>query len=259
MFKKLRYYLSDKVQQVEHYRKLPIKQKNSDIYIIEFPKSGITWLSTLIANINLIESHSSQRATFYNIQQLVPDIHMNRNILDAPMWGIPRCRFIKSHFEFCPSYNHVIYLVRNPVSVMSSYYHYNSMLKKFNGTFKEFLNDKRFGLQAWKRHVKSWIFAGDSSQRVHMIRYEDLKENPFEVLKSLYKNLGIKLSERSIDEAIELSSFKNMKLSENFYKSFNPNTSLIFVREGKAKTEIDEPLEQFILDNTKEIRERIGY
>ena len=102
MLKELKYYLSDKIRQVKYYKKLPTKQKNSDIYIVEFPKSGITWFSTLIANINLIESHSIQRATFYNIQQLVPDIHMNRNVLDSPMWETPKCRFIKSHFEFCP-------------------------------------------------------------------------------------------------------------------------------------------------------------
>jgi len=238
---------------------LPNNPSNSDLYIVEFPKGGITWFSTIVANINLLESNSKQRATYYNIQQLIPDIHMNRNILDEPMWSVPKCRFIKSHFEWCPYYNHVIYLVRNPVSVMDSYYHYTTMLNQFNGTFEEFVKDKKFGLETWKNHVNSWILRGDSSQRVHMLKYEDLKEKPLETIQSLYKNLGFEIETEVINTALNLSSFENMKENETHYKKFNPNTSLVFVREGKSKVKIDISVEKYILDNTKEIREKIGY
>ena len=41
----------------QKYNKLyPINPKHDDVYIVEFPRSGITWLSTLIANVNLLAS-----------------------------------------------------------------------------------------------------------------------------------------------------------------------------------------------------------
>jgi hypothetical protein len=259
MINGIKAFAKDKLKQIKYTDYLPTKQKNSDVYIVEFPKGGITWFSTIVANINLIESNSKQRATYFNIQQLIPDIHMNRNILDEPMWDTPKSRFIKSHHEWCPYYNHVIYLVRNPVSVMNSYYHYTTMLNIFNGTFEEFIKDKRFGLETWKCHVESWLLRGESSQRIHMIKYEDLKEKPLDTLKSLYFNLGLKIDDSIILDAIELSNFENMKITENHYKRFNPNSSLVFVREGKSKVEIDKKVEKHILDNTVEIREKLGY
>lgn len=259
MIKEFKNFVKEQVTQIKYYRHLPSKQKNSDIYIVEYPKGGITWFSTIVANINLIESNNKQRATYYNIQQLIPDIHMNRNILDEPMWDIPRCRFIKSHHEWCPYYNHIIYLVRNPVSVMNSYFHYTTMLNQFTGTFEEFVKDKNFGLEAWKSHVESWLLRGDSSQRVHMLKYEDLQENPNKTMKNLYKNLGFIIQDDIINKAIELSSFGSMKQDESHYKMYNPNTSLVFVREGKSKVEINKNIEQYILDNTKDIRKMIGY
>lgn len=259
MIEELFFYAKDKLKQLKYYRYLPVKPKNSDIYLVEFPKSGITWLSTIIANINLIESNSKQRATYYNIQQLIPDIHMNRNILDEPMWSIPSCRFIKSHYEWCPFYNYVVYLVRNPVSVMNSYYHYTKMLNQFRGGLEEFVKDRRYGIEAWKSHVHSWLLRGDSSQRVHMVKYEDLKKNPVDTIQSLYNNFGIEIEAETVNVSVELSSFEKMQQSEGRYRKFNPNASLVFVREGKVKSEIDINVERYILDNTKEIREQIGY
>lgn len=252
-------FLKGKFREIKYYKYLPNKQKNSDIYLVEFPKSGITWFSTIIANINLLESSSKQKATYYNIQQLIPDIHMNRDILDEPIWDFPKCRFIKSHHKWCPFYNHVIYLVRNPVSVMNSYYRYATTLNQFQGTFEEFVKNANLGLEHWKSHVNSWLIRGDSSQRIHLIKYEELIENPELALNRLYSNLGFNISMGTINTAIELSDFDSMKASETLYKEYNPNTSLDFVREGKPKVVVDKAVEKYILENTVEIRKVIGY
>lgn len=238
---------------------LPSNQQNSDLYIVEFPKSGITWFSTLVSNVNLIMSGSSQRASYYNIQQLVPDIHMGRELMESPIWTVPKCRFIKSHAMYCPYYQHVIYLVRNPVSVMKSYYHYKKMLGHFEKTFEAFVIDERYGLERWKQHVASWLFRGDSAQRIHLVKYEDLIGKPRETIKELYANLGFDLDDETIDNAIELSNFEHMKESENHYKKYNPNTSLVFVRDGKAQAEVDEEVRTKILSSTDAIREKLGY
>jgi hypothetical protein len=185
---------------------------------------------------------------------------MNRNISDQPIWDIPKYRFIKSHFEYCPYYNQVIYLVRNPLDVMNSYFYYLSMLNIFKGTYEEFVKSSDFGISNWIKHVYSWLFRGDSSQRVHVIKYEELKENSFFTIQELYFNLGIKIDEKSIHEALDLGHFKNMKDSENLYKRHNPNTSLVFVREGNIGTNTaDKGVEEYILSETKHIRDKLDY
>ncbi|MBV1951856.1 MAG: sulfotransferase domain-containing protein [Cycloclasticus sp.] len=241
--------------------KLPRIQKSSDVYIVEFPRSGITWLSSMLANTCLIESGCKQRATFYNIQQLIPDIHMSEHIANEPMWDAPKFRFIKSHSEYCSQYNHVIYLLRNPLSVMRSYYLYSKSLKRFSGEFLEFVKDDVYGVSAWIRHVDSWLLRGDSSQRVHLIKYEELKEDTFSSLKMLYLNLGVLVDDATIKEVVKLSSFEAMQESEKMAKIYNPNLSLKFVREGEtfSSTVDDIDVENYILDATFEIRSKLGY
>jgi hypothetical protein len=251
--------ISGYLNKVKYYQCLPALQKNSDVYIVEFPKSGITWLSTIIANTNLIHSGSRQRATYFNIQQLIPDIHMGKNLDMHSVWTEPHNRFIKSHCEYCPNYQNVVYLVRDPVSVMNSYYHYCKMLKLFDGDFKQFVTDSQFGIENWVSHIDGWLFRGDSSQRIHVIKYEDLIENPVVTLVSLYKNLGVAVTEDTLNEAVERSKFSNMKLDEAHYKTHNPNTSLIFMREGSSKVAIPDDVEQMILERTKSIRAKLGY
>lgn len=82
----------------------PRNPRHDDVYIVELPKSGITWLSTIIANINLLESNEKIKITFYNVHQYIPDIHSSLNINYHPLWSFPKFRFIKSH----DTYNKII-------------------------------------------------------------------------------------------------------------------------------------------------------
>lgn len=259
MFRAVKKLIVDSLKKIEYYKCLPSRIKSSDVYIVEFPKSGITWFSTLIVNVNLLVSGSNQRATYYNVQQFIPDIHMGKDIDDSPLWNTPLNRYIKSHCEYCPFYQHVIYVVRNPVSVMNSYYHYCSMLGLYSGSQKDFVSHPDFGIDAWISHVSGWLDRGDSSQRIHMVRYEDLRNEPALTLNNLFKNLGIEVTSSVIEEAIRRSCFESMKESENHYKTFNPNANLKFVREGKSKAEMDVEAEKIVLERTESIRKELGY
>jgi hypothetical protein len=259
MLKAIKTLILDSLKKIKYYKCLPKHIRSSDVYIVEFPKSGITWFSTLVTNVNLLISGSSQRATYYNIQQFIPDIHMGKDIYDSPLWNNPLNRYIKSHCEYCPFYLHVIYVVRNPVSVMNSYYQYSTMLGKYRGSLKDFVLHPHFGIDAWISHVSGWLDRGDSSQRIHMIRYEDLSSEPILALNNLYKNLGIKVNIDIIQEAVNQSCFENMQESENHYKKFNPNVNLKFVREGIYKANIDLEAEKIVLERTEDIRKKLGY
>ncbi len=72
MIKKLIKKYRANIQRAEYKKTLPNCQRHDDVYLVEFPKSGITWLSTIISNCFLQYSGKKQQATFYNIQQLIP-------------------------------------------------------------------------------------------------------------------------------------------------------------------------------------------
>lgn len=238
---------------------IPSTKNSSDVYIVEFPKSGITWLSTIIANLNLLNSNSPMRATFFNIQQLVPDIHIDTDIPCQTLWDIPKYRFIKSHSSYCPLYKNVIYLVRNPISVMDSYYRFNVDRGSFNGSFESFVKDSPFGIKRWVSHVNSWLDK-PRSQRMHLIKYESLIKKPCDTISELFTNLGLPCDAKFVSRAIDLSSLASMKDSESLYKSYDPARDVEFVGKGKSKSEgINLELKKYIIEESRSVLKKLNY
>ncbi len=55
---------------------------HDDIYIVEFPKSDITWLQHLLGNIELqLIGDNDTHVTFYNHHKYMPDIHQLKDSL----------------------------------------------------------------------------------------------------------------------------------------------------------------------------------
>ena len=243
-----------KIKDKKYYRLYPINPKHDDVYIVEFPKSGVTWLSTLIANVNLSELNKNVQATYYNIHQYIPDIHTSLELNYEPLWSFPKFRFIKSHDEYNKKYNFIIYLIRDPYRVMVSYYLFNKQLGSFNGTFEEFVKNPQYGIKAWLKHTSSWQEKGVSNQKIHLLRYEDLIKQPFEEIKKIYENLGILINDDIIRKSIDLSNISNMKMSEELHKKNNPNYSKFqFVGKGLDSFEavISQNSKDYIYENIK--------
>lgn len=224
------------------------------MYIVEFPKSGITWLSTIITNINLLKTEESQFATFFNIDQFVPDISVCKDIPTNPIWKYPKYRFIKSHDQFNPNYKHVIYLIRNPYKVMNSYYSFAKNYMGFKGTFEEFVKNSNYGIDAWCKHVDSWLIPSNTiSFYIHIIRYEDLLNKGIQEVLELYENLGLKVHKDNIKKGFNLSNLNNMSKSEDLYSLKSRIHETLFI--GKSKSNhITADLERYIqtrLSNNK--------
>lgn len=249
--KKINYYKKDRFS-------LPLNPQHDDVYLVEFPKSGVTWLSFLIGNINLIKSDSQQRMTYYNHHQYIPDIHVSRQ-LKPNLLPFPGFRVIKSHSEYNPMYSFVILLIRNPFDVMISYYHFTKSLNQFNGSLMEFIKDDKFGIDAWMNHLSSWINRPIDSQRLFLLRYEDLKCDTMNELKQLYGILGFSLDDEVIEESIKRCQFEEMKKDESFYKSRNPYYNINFMRKGKStdfKNEMNKEMIDYICSRSGKYLEK---
>lgn len=235
---------------LRHKDALPNNNNNSDLFIVAFPKSGITWLSTIITNICYLENDISKTATHFNLEQFVGDIHQSRIIAENNIF--PYHRIIKSHSEYNPYYRHVIYLLRNPFSVMNSYYHFAVGKKQYNGNILDFLKNDTFGVERWKRHVNSWVNP-KKPLKLHLLKYEELIDYPEKTINNLCINLGWTIEDTKIKKALELSTFRNMKKLNDHYKFFCPFRRYDFVRKGEKHSELLDEAHQFIESISKPI------
>lgn len=217
--------IKEKIRFMQYKQGVPKNPMHDDIYIVEFPKSGITWLQHLIGNIELLLLDKKEHLTFYNYHKYMPDIHQMRG---ASIDRILDRTFIKSHNEYNPYYYFVIYLIRNPYDVMVSYY--NFMLSHgYDDSFENFVKSDQYGIKKWKSHINSWLYKKIDAQRIHFIRYEDLLLDTKKEIVNIYKNLGIDLDLKVLETALLQSDIKKMSTSEEHYRVYNPNYTMSFV------------------------------
>lgn len=212
---------------------LPRRQHSNDYHIVEFPKSGITWLTMLLSNTCLRNSGSRDHATFSSVRSYIPDLDATSDAL-AYEFDSPRLRFYKSHSTFEPAMANVIYVVRHPLDVMRSYHRYMTGLGVYSDSLEAFCHHPDFGLDAWKKHVNSWVSAhvNFGNRFLHLVRYEDLLSDATGELRALATNFGWYVNEEAISKALDVSSRPNMRAQEDFARQRNPGYDLEFVSGG---------------------------
>ena len=146
-----------------------------------------------------------------------------------------------NHFSNIKNTYGFIYFVRDPRSVAISLSHHMSRklddivyimtnknnFMKVNDDFSEFVS-------SWKINYLSWR---NLKYPKLIIRYEDLKKNPFEnfkkILEFIKKIKKIEISDKKIERIIEKCNFKNLQdfEKENGFKERKGND--LFFRQGK--------------------------
>lgn len=210
---------------------------DDDVMIVSYPKSGNTWMRFLLGNI-LHDDYN-----FSNMEDLIPDIYVLNN---KKLKEFNRPRIMKSHEYFIPTYKKVIYIVRDPRSVVVSYFHYQKKFNKishdmaFSEYFKLFIDGKLDPFGNWEENIKSWICVKKNKENnLLLLKYEDLKINPLLEIKKVLSFLELSVSNAKISNAIQKSSFKKMKKNEkdnikNTIVLNNSDKNIAFVRAGKT-------------------------
>ena len=148
-----------------------------------------------------------------------------------------RLEFVKTHSSFCKMYNKfnfsdlknscgVIYIVRDPRNIVTSFAHHNS--KTIEETCDLLTNkmavDNETGepevyMGSWSFNFNSWKIY-QKSNKYHLVKYEDLisntKDEFIKILKFI-NSLGssqFPIFEEKLDKAIKTTSFYNMKKLE---------------------------------------------
>jgi hypothetical protein len=248
---------------LEKPTEFPSNPRHDDLYLVEFPKSGVTWLCFLMANANLLLSGDEKRqVTFFNVDAFIPDINASPHLAD-PMTALPGFRIIKSHAPLNLDYPRVFYLVRDPRDVMASYHAFLNQTGWFEGPLDRLIGHPEFGIAAWIRHVVGWLDNVPASRSFALLRYEDLLADTTKELAALYRLLGFDISGETVAQAVERSAIERMRGDEAESRARHPNRSkLEFVRKGSAggaRQDMPSNLRQRIEREAAPLMKRLGY
>ena len=225
------------------------------IWLASYPKSGNTWVRSMISALLYSENGKFDFELIKNIRQF-PDKHYFENFTDdfgnfneiKKYWIRSQelinldneIKILKTHHLNCKVDNYnftnnentlaTIYIVRDPRNLLNSISnHYSKSLeesKKFLTTPKFIAGYKQNGelknnsikalLGTWGEHYNFWKI---KSNNFLLIKYEDLIKNTEielnKIINFLKKFLNIKTSSEKIKNILETTSFNYLKNLEN--------------------------------------------
>ena len=257
-----RFQCKEVIREVSARQFLPVERRDDDLFLVEFPKSGVTWLTFLFANVNVLLNGDSHRVTFFNVNDFVPDVHSFR-YQSGSTARYPGYRVIKSHAEYVPQYRKVFYLVRDPRHVMASYWVFQRELGLWRSDFGSFVRNPKYGIKAWIDHVSGWLDGIDSASSFSLVRYEDIVSNPVGELRRLYQLLGIDPSDELLMTAVERSRIERMReLEAEFVKGHPSLQKLRFLRPnavGGEREPMSADVRNYIDREANSLLNRLGY
>ena len=273
------------------------------IWLASYPKSGNTWFRVLLSNYlnddgkpmeinNLFETPIASSRNLFDEITGVPSSDLTHEEIDRLRPSVYEylaknsndLLFHKVHDAY--TYNSegrplfpesvsraAIYIIRNPldVAVSFSYHLSRSMdftIDKMNDPAFAFCeksdkmtNQLRQKLLTWSEHVKSWT--DGSSLKKHIIRYEDLKKNPYQTFKEAIGFIGLELDEDRLEWAVAQSDFTNLRNQEE-EKGFHEkaqNTKFFFRKgmTGSWKEELSEGQIKKVIENQDKMMQKFGY
>lgn len=199
----------------------------ADAVVLSYPKSGRTWVEVMLSRLfqqrlGLPENEIIDFAAAYRDDPVIPRLfftHDDAHVLEGneflPEGGA------KGYFAGART----LFVVRHPLDVAVSMYFQQSKRSGYvegvdTHDFVTESGDIRGGLPTIIRFMNRWARLGAKFGGQHMVRYEDLRADPFPHFRAIVDFLGFDFGDEEIREAIEFSSFDSMKEreAENFYQ-----------------------------------------
>jgi len=240
------------------------------VWLASYPKSGNTWMRAFLANLianrndpvplnelarycedearpeffSALAGRPSTELTLDEIIALRPQVHA---AIAANARGT---RFVKTHnyagsIDGHPLHNPAvtagaIYVVRNPLDVAVSMTHHfglsvDAAIERLANEQVATQNDELFVTQilaSWSLHVKGW--AELASERILVLRYEDLIEKPAKQFAKAARLIGFGQDRARIERAVRHAAFQNLSAMEKKHGFLEVSEKAPrFFREGR--------------------------
>ena len=269
------------------------------VWLASYPKSGNTWIRAFLANLianrsdpvplndlarycddearpeffNIVAGKPSTELTLDEIVAIRPRVHA---FIAANARGT---RFVKTHnyagaFNGHPLHNAevtagAVYVVRNPLDVAVSMTHHfgltvDQAIERLGNEQVATANDAMFVTQllgSWSFNVKSW--ADHASERILVLRYEDLIEKPAKHFAKVARLVGIGQDRARIERAVQHAAFQSlasMEKKHGFAEVSDKATR--FFREGTMnqwREVLNREQVQRVVGAHREQMQRFGY
>lgn len=205
----------------EQFQKLQM----ADIVIVSFGKSGRTWLRVMLSRVYQQMYGLSQRAligfdNFHGMNPAIPKIFFTHDNYIKDYTGHE-----ESKVDFYGK--KVVLLARDPRDVaVSQFFQWKyrmkpnkKVLNKYpeegvDVSIYDFVTDPDAGLHKVIRFLNLWASEAGHLGGFYLLRYEDLKAKPEETLRGLLEFMGTPATDAYIRDAVEFSSYENMKKME---------------------------------------------
>ena len=238
-------------------------------WIASYPKSGNTWLRTLISAYYYSKDGIFNQSILKNIGQFPEKRHFRdfnydpNKVADTARFWIKsqeninsdeKIRFFKTHNTFgkvndCDFTNKdnsagCIYIVRDPRNVITSLENHYEMdhekslkwMTNSKNYIYDVMNVKKDGysdfqfISSWSTNYKSWNI--QKKIPIKIIKYEDLLKETFVVFKDIVEFVNKTLN---IKEKIDIDKLKNSVNSTNFNKLKNDEKNNGFIEAVLSK------------------------
>ena len=194
------------------------EQRDADIFIVSYPKSGRTWLRLMLGKYlaDLSEIEFTELLEIYQLTDAaknLPKIGVvhDGSSLDGTNWKACRLKKNKAFYKN----RKVVFLARDPRDVAVSYFfHCNRRAKAYQKGISDFLRDEKFGLPKIIRFMNIWAMNRAIPKAFLLVHYEKLLANPAAELKRFIEFIGVKYDAGLVGKAVEFASFEKMREME---------------------------------------------
>nr|XP_004253506.1 cytosolic sulfotransferase 12-like [Solanum lycopersicum] len=234
--------------------------EDSDIILVTTPKSGTTWLKSLLfALVNRVKHpifEPNHPLLVINPHVLVPflehELYIDGRVPDFSTFTSPKLLATHVPFASLPksvqhSKTKLVYLCRNPRDTFISMWHFtNNLLLHHNDTnsieemFDLFCEGVSLYGPFWNHVLDYWEKSIENPTKILFLMYEEIKKKPKVQLKRLAEFLECLISPEEensgvVDEILKMCSFENLRnLEVNTNGKFSTGEEYnLFFRKGE--------------------------
>lgn len=183
----------------------------NDFLVGSYPRSGSTWFRFM-----LHDCLSGNDAHFASVNRSIPDI--GRGVGEP--WLKGGGRIYKTHELYRSIYRRGIYVVRDVRDVVISEHAYALTIGQkwlnLDAFVEQFVGGRVNNYGSWQDHVESWLgSAAMKDRRMIVIKYEDMKDKPEEIMTKICSFLSIRVGPRDIARSVKLNTFREMRRKED--------------------------------------------